>query len=84
MIFSSLKVASFGGFLLKDDIFSLLFAPRDSHKSQIQFVQCIVYANHFFFICRFQNSARGNRLHTFVLGKMKVASPPQYNNLYVV
>jgi hypothetical protein len=37
MIFSTLKVASFSGFLLKDDIISLPFAPRDSHKSQIQF-----------------------------------------------
>jgi hypothetical protein len=37
MIFSTLKVASFGGFLLKDDIISLPFKPRDSHKSQIQF-----------------------------------------------
>ncbi|CAD5195251.1 unnamed protein product [Musa acuminata subsp. malaccensis] len=30
-------VASFGGFLLKEDIMTLSFAPRDSHKSQIQF-----------------------------------------------
>ncbi|XP_078445625.1 S-adenosyl-L-methionine-dependent methyltransferases superfamily protein [Wolffia australiana] len=30
-------VASFGGFLLKEDILTLSFAPRDSHKSQIQF-----------------------------------------------
>ena len=37
MIFSSLKVASFGGFLLKENIMTLSFAPRDSHKSQIQF-----------------------------------------------
>jgi SAM-dependent methyltransferase len=30
-------VASFGGFLLKENILTLSFAPRDSHKSQIQF-----------------------------------------------
>lgn len=30
-------VASFGGFLLKKNIMTLSFAPRDSHKSQIQF-----------------------------------------------
>ncbi|KAL5727620.1 putative pectin methyltransferase qua3 [Ranunculus cassubicifolius] len=30
-------VASFGGYLLKEDILTLSFAPRDSHKSQIQF-----------------------------------------------
>ncbi|WOL10029.1 putative methyltransferase PMT13 [Canna indica] len=30
-------VASFGGFLLKENIMALSFAPRDSHKSQIQF-----------------------------------------------
>ncbi|PNT61686.1 hypothetical protein BRADI_5g18760v3 [Brachypodium distachyon] len=30
-------VASFGGFLLKENIITLSFAPRDSHKSQIQF-----------------------------------------------
>ncbi|KAF7002950.1 hypothetical protein CFC21_018350 [Triticum aestivum] len=30
-------VASFGGFLLKENITALSFAPRDSHKSQIQF-----------------------------------------------
>ncbi|THU55099.1 hypothetical protein C4D60_Mb11t03000 [Musa balbisiana] len=30
-------VASFGGFLLKEDIMTFSFAPRDSHKSQIQF-----------------------------------------------
>ncbi|XP_074564916.1 putative pectin methyltransferase QUA3 [Curcuma longa] len=30
-------VASFGGFLLKENIMTLSFAPRDSHKSQIQF-----------------------------------------------
>ncbi|XP_062226481.1 probable pectin methyltransferase QUA3 [Phragmites australis] len=30
-------VASFGGFLLKENITTLSFAPRDSHKSQIQF-----------------------------------------------
>uniref|UniRef100_A0A0D9W8D1 Methyltransferase n=1 Tax=Leersia perrieri TaxID=77586 RepID=A0A0D9W8D1_9ORYZ len=36
-ILSSLKVASFGGFLLKENIMALSFAPRDSHKSQIQF-----------------------------------------------
>lgn len=30
-------VASFGGYLLSEDILSLSFAPRDSHKSQIQF-----------------------------------------------
>ncbi|XP_072956199.1 probable pectin methyltransferase QUA3 [Typha angustifolia] len=30
-------VASFGGFLIKEDIMTLSFAPRDSHKSQIQF-----------------------------------------------
>lgn len=31
-------VASFGGYLLKEDILTMSFAPRDSHKSQIQFV----------------------------------------------
>ncbi|XP_076907223.1 putative pectin methyltransferase QUA3 [Bidens hawaiensis] len=30
-------VASFGGYLLAKDILTLSFAPRDSHKSQIQF-----------------------------------------------
>lgn len=30
-------VASFGGYLLKENIMTLSFAPRDSHKSQIQF-----------------------------------------------
>ncbi|PKU76944.1 probable methyltransferase PMT13 [Dendrobium catenatum] len=30
-------VASFGGFLLKENLLTLSFAPRDSHKSQIQF-----------------------------------------------
>ncbi|KAF8380307.1 hypothetical protein HHK36_027789 [Tetracentron sinense] len=30
-------VASFGGYLLHEDILTLSFAPRDSHKSQIQF-----------------------------------------------
>ncbi|RAL48958.1 hypothetical protein DM860_001278 [Cuscuta australis] len=30
-------VASFGGYLLAKDIMTLSFAPRDSHKSQIQF-----------------------------------------------
>ncbi|PIA49549.1 hypothetical protein AQUCO_01300384v1 [Aquilegia coerulea] len=30
-------VASFGGYMLKEDILTLSFAPRDSHKSQIQF-----------------------------------------------
>lgn len=30
-------VASFGGFLLKKNVNTLSFAPRDSHKSQIQF-----------------------------------------------
>lgn len=30
-------VASFGGFLLSEGILALSFAPRDSHKSQIQF-----------------------------------------------
>ncbi|KAM0048279.1 putative S-adenosyl-L-methionine-dependent methyltransferase [Helianthus debilis subsp. tardiflorus] len=30
-------VASFGGHLLEDNILTLSFAPRDSHKSQIQF-----------------------------------------------
>ncbi|KVH84534.1 putative S-adenosyl-L-methionine-dependent methyltransferase [Cynara cardunculus var. scolymus] len=30
-------VASFGGHLLDEDILTLSFAPRDSHKSQIQF-----------------------------------------------
>ncbi|KAI9109926.1 hypothetical protein K1719_018967 [Acacia pycnantha] len=30
-------VASFGGYLLAQDILTLSFAPRDSHKSQIQF-----------------------------------------------
>lgn len=30
-------VASFGGYLLTEDILTLSFAPRDSHKAQIQF-----------------------------------------------
>ncbi|AES80051.1 putative S-adenosyl-L-methionine-dependent methyltransferase [Medicago truncatula] len=30
-------VASFGGYLLAQDILTMSFAPRDSHKSQIQF-----------------------------------------------
>lgn len=30
-------VASFGGYLLSENILTLSFAPRDSHKSQIQF-----------------------------------------------
>eukprot|EP01018_Ginkgo_biloba_P004210 Gb_13465 [translate_table: standard] len=30
-------VASFGGYMLKEDILTISFAPRDSHKSQIQF-----------------------------------------------
>ncbi|PKA54177.1 putative methyltransferase PMT13 [Apostasia shenzhenica] len=30
-------VASFGGFLLKENIITFSFAPRDSHKAQIQF-----------------------------------------------
>lgn len=30
-------VASFGGFLLAEDLLTFSFAPRDSHKSQIQF-----------------------------------------------
>ncbi|KAI3835429.1 hypothetical protein MKX03_034519 [Papaver bracteatum] len=30
-------VASFGAYLLKEDILTLSFAPRDSHKAQIQF-----------------------------------------------
>lgn len=30
-------VASFGGYLLEKDILTLSFAPRDSHKAQIQF-----------------------------------------------
>lgn len=30
-------VASFGGYLLKKDVLTLSFAPRDSHKAQIQF-----------------------------------------------
>ncbi|XP_010255504.1 PREDICTED: probable methyltransferase PMT13 [Nelumbo nucifera] len=30
-------VASFGGYLLHEDILTLSFAPRDSHKAQIQF-----------------------------------------------
>ncbi|XP_057979051.1 probable pectin methyltransferase QUA3 [Malania oleifera] len=30
-------VASFGGYLLEDGILTLSFAPRDSHKAQIQF-----------------------------------------------
>lgn len=30
-------VASFGGYLLAEDILTMSFAPRDSHKSQIQF-----------------------------------------------
>lgn len=32
-----IQVASFGGFLLKENIITISFAPRDSHKSQIQF-----------------------------------------------
>ena len=32
-----LQVASFGGTLLSQGILALSFAPRDSHKSQIQF-----------------------------------------------
>lgn len=31
------QVASFGGYMLKENILTLSFAPRDSHKSQIQF-----------------------------------------------
>lgn len=31
------QVASFGGFLLEKNIMTLSFAPRDSHKAQIQF-----------------------------------------------
>ncbi|XP_041009652.1 probable pectin methyltransferase QUA3 [Juglans microcarpa x Juglans regia] len=30
-------VASFGGYMLGEDILTMSFAPRDSHKSQIQF-----------------------------------------------
>lgn len=30
-------VASFGGYMLKEDVLTLSFAPRDSHKAQIQF-----------------------------------------------
>ncbi|KAG9147678.1 hypothetical protein Leryth_014850 [Lithospermum erythrorhizon] len=30
-------VASFGGYMLAEDILTLSFAPRDSHKAQIQF-----------------------------------------------
>ncbi|KAJ3680140.1 hypothetical protein LUZ60_016418 [Juncus effusus] len=30
-------VASFGGYMLKENILTVSFAPRDSHKSQIQF-----------------------------------------------
>ncbi|KAL7592752.1 hypothetical protein Lser_V15G31651 [Lactuca serriola] len=30
-------VASFGGYLLAEDLLTVSFAPRDSHKSQIQF-----------------------------------------------
>ncbi|KAH7659525.1 putative S-adenosyl-L-methionine-dependent methyltransferase protein [Dioscorea alata] len=30
-------VASFGGYMLKENIMTLSFAPRDSHKAQIQF-----------------------------------------------
>ncbi|KAJ4746787.1 S-adenosyl-L-methionine-dependent methyltransferases superfamily protein [Rhynchospora pubera] len=30
-------VASFGGYMLKENIITMSFAPRDSHKSQIQF-----------------------------------------------
>ncbi|ERN19339.1 hypothetical protein AMTRI_Chr09g42970 [Amborella trichopoda] len=30
-------VASFGGYMLKEDMLTLSFAPRDSHKAQIQF-----------------------------------------------
>lgn len=33
----TLQVASFGGYLLSEDILALSFAPRDSHKAQIQF-----------------------------------------------
>ena len=32
-----MQVASFGGYLLAEDILTVSFAPRDSHKSQIQF-----------------------------------------------
>ena len=32
-----MQVASFGGYMLKEDILTLSFAPRDSHKAQIQF-----------------------------------------------
>lgn len=32
-----MQVASFGGYLLAEDILTMSFAPRDSHKSQIQF-----------------------------------------------
>lgn len=32
-----LQVASFGGYLLTQNILTMSFAPRDSHKSQIQF-----------------------------------------------
>lgn len=32
-----IKVASFGGYMLKENIMTLSFAPRDSHKAQIQF-----------------------------------------------
>ncbi|XP_068649748.1 probable pectin methyltransferase QUA3 [Aristolochia californica] len=30
-------VASFGGYMLQEDVLTLSFAPRDSHKAQIQF-----------------------------------------------
>lgn len=33
----TLQVASFGGYLLSEGILPLSFAPRDSHKAQIQF-----------------------------------------------
>ncbi|CAI0425272.1 unnamed protein product [Linum tenue] len=34
---SSSQVASWGGYLMKEGLLPLSFAPRDSHKSQIQF-----------------------------------------------
>lgn len=36
--YGPLQVASFGGSMLKEGILTLSFAPRDSHKAQIQFV----------------------------------------------
>lgn len=37
LVFIILQVASFGGYMLAEEILTLSFAPRDSHKAQIQF-----------------------------------------------